>query len=221
MIDIPTDNDVKKAISGPPSNLCIAMTRYGSDKCSEHHNYTPVYNLIFGPIKDKQNSILEIGIGSVNPSIPSNMTGRKEYRPGASARGWSEYFKISKVYTCDIDRDILHFDEDRIYGFWLDQCNLDRILPTFLEDPKLKDVWFDVIIDDGLHDFHLNIEVMKRLILKVRYGGWYVIEDIHNFDPSQLSDFIYSWRYIRIPNSCNTSDNNILVVKKEIRSLPA
>jgi hypothetical protein len=46
---------------------------------------------MFSEFRNREINILEIGIGSINPNIPSNMTGGelgRVYNPGASIRGW-------------------------------------------------------------------------------------------------------------------------------------
>jgi hypothetical protein len=43
-----------------------------------------------------------MGIGTVNPNIPSSMAGYQKlfnYQPGASLRAWSDYFSHSIIRT--------------------------------------------------------------------------------------------------------------------------
>lgn len=43
--------------------LCELAKKYGTDKCSDVHNYTPVY---YELLKDKNfKKVLELGIGSI------------------------------------------------------------------------------------------------------------------------------------------------------------
>jgi hypothetical protein len=174
---------------------------------------------LFSSYRNKEINILEIGIGSVNPQIPSNMTGGelgRIYRPGASIRGWYEYFNDVNIYCCDIDSSIINFDEDRIHGFYMDQTN-DESINTALNN-ILKDVTFDIIIDDGLHWFPTNCNVMHKLLPKVKSGGYYIIEDIvhsqfnyRHLDMTKLNNKNY--QYIRFPNVHNSVDNNLFIVK--------
>jgi hypothetical protein len=198
------------------------MNRHLSDKGNGHHNYTKLYSQIFDPICNDKLNILEIGIGSVNPFIPSNMTGGelgKIYKPGASIRGWREYFPNSIIYACDIDKDILNFDEENISGFYFDQTD-NNFLNEITTNGLLRDKKFDIIIDDGLHHFPTNYNVMKYLISKVKKGGYYIIEDIINTEydikiinsnSKLLENNI--WQYIQLPNLKNTCDNNLFIVK--------
>ena len=214
-------HEIQSLSNKPVTELCEIMFRNYSDKSSlhVHHNYSLFYDTIFSSMRNKELNILEIGIGSVNPRIPSNMTGGdlgRVYVPGASIRGWYEYFPHANIYCCDIDSDILHFEEKRINGFFMDQTNLNTV-DTALNG-ILKDIEFDIIIDYGLHYFPVNCEVMHKLLPKVKKGGYYIIEDIihsqfnySNIDMEKLNG--YSYQYLRIPNSSNNVDNNLFVVK--------
>lgn len=56
------------------SSLTDIMNKHGSDKGGGHHNYTEYYSTLFEFLRNKPINILEIGIGSLNPNIESNMT---------------------------------------------------------------------------------------------------------------------------------------------------
>lgn len=201
------------------TSLTSIMNRHGSDKGSGHHNYTEYYSLLFSPLRDEKISLLEIGIGTVNPTIPSSMIGTPGgYTPGSSLRGWQEYFPQGKIYGCDIDTDIL-FQTDRISTFFLDQTNPEIISSQVC---NREETW-DIIIDDGLHHFPTNWAVLKQIFHKLKPTGIYIIEDILNFDPGFLDEkFVqdkqvegWVFEYLRIPNEKNPVDNNILIVRKK------
>lgn len=194
--------------------LTSIMNRYGSDKGNGHHNYTSYYSFLFDKRRFDKLNILEIGIGSINSSIPSNMCGTKgKYQPGASLRGWRDYFENSQIFGCDIDKEIL-FTDRNITTFYFDQKG---------EDKLEKYDSFDIIIDDGLHHFPTNLNVMKSLLYKIKPGGYYVIEDIinHEYDPDAVSQVFkdldgYNYEFIRLDNPRNNIDNNLLVVKRSL-----
>ena len=202
------------------TDLCEIMTRNFSDKGNGWHNYTKLYHRLFRDRKNEKLNILEIGIGSVNPNIPSNMTGGelgRYYRPGASVRGWHEYFPNAQIYCCDIDNTILHFEEERIHGFYMNQAD-ENCLEQLLTTGILKDIEFDIIIDDGLHHFPTNCNVMSHLISKVKKGGYYIIEDIiHSEYNYRYIDFDKlngkNYQYVRLPNLQNDVDNNLFIVE--------
>ena len=215
-----SNEELEKISSNPDTDLCKIMNLHLSDKGNGHHNYTKLYDKLFKELRYKNLNILEIGIGSVNIYITSNMSGGelgKIYKPGASLRGWNEYFPYAQIYGCDIDKDILNFPEPRIQAFYLDQTNQDQIKDT-ISTGILKDVEFDIIIDDGLHHFPTNASVLNTLIGKVKKGGYYIIEDILNYEYN--FDYINKeilkdkeWQYITLPNPKNTVDNNLFIVK--------
>ena len=150
------------------TELCSIMNRNGSDKGSGHHNYTKLYYKLFKDIRDEPLNILEIGIGSINSTIPSNMAGdnpnKITYKPGGSIRGWLEFFPQSTIYAGDIDRSIIEFQNPRVHGLFLDQTSDERF--TSLLNGYFKDIMFDIIIDDGLHYFPVNCQTLKHLCYK-------------------------------------------------------
>jgi hypothetical protein len=154
--------------------LSELMSYYRSDKSSRHHNYTHTYSRLFYNLKDKELNIFELGLGTNNENIPSSMG--KDASPGASLRGWRDYFKNSKIYGADVDKDIL-FTENNIETFYVDQTNTE-IIKDLWNNEKLKNINFDIIIDDGLHEFNANICFLVNSFHKLKKGGIYIIEDI-------------------------------------------
>lgn len=195
-------------------SLTKIMNRNGSDKGNGHHNYTVYYEKLFGHLRENKINVLEIGIGSNNPNIPSNMSGTPGgYTSGASLRGWKEYFPNGMIYGCDIDENIL-FSEDRISTFFLNQTDKQSLKEQIVD----KDIVYDLIIDDGLHYFNVNWFVAKEIISKLTKNGFYIIEDIFNFDKNVFNDPFfkeYEVRYFEIPNEKNKSDNNIVVIRNK------
>ena len=202
------------------SNLTELMNRNGSDKGSGHHNYTDTYPIFLDKFRYKKFNLLEIGIGSNNTSILSNMSGTPGgYTPGSSLRGWSEYFPNAHIYGCDIDKDIL-FQKDHISTFWLDQTDSMSITNNIIK----VDRTYDIIIDDGLHHFPTNWNLVKMIFGKLNPGGVYIIEDIVDFnfnlfDCNFRKDLLKSGskcEYMKIPNPKNNCDNNIVVIQKSL-----
>jgi SAM-dependent methyltransferase len=165
--------------------LCEIMTRNGSDK-GEHnqhnwqHNYTTFYYNILKDIKNNNLRFFELGLGTTNQSFASNMAWRSfsglPYKHGASLYGWSEFLPNSSIFGCDIDKDIL-FNTDRIKTFFCDQTNPQIIKQMWDNNPELEEK-FDIIIDDGYHNFDANICFFENSIQKLKTGGYYIIEDL-------------------------------------------
>lgn len=149
--------------------LKTLLDHYGSDKAN-HHDYHFVYASILRE-RDKIEAVLEIGLGSNNETIVSNMHGGGN--PGGSLRALRDYLPRAQVFGADIDATIL-FQDNRIKTFVVDQLNaqsldeLGRALPHA----------FDLIIDDGLHAPDANINTLNFGLSRLKPGGWIVIEDI-------------------------------------------
>ena len=199
------------------------MGGHRSDKGSKNiecswHNYTTFYYSIFKDLREKQLRVFELGLGTNNINIPSNMGA--DGRPGASLYGWADFFPNSRIYGADIDKDIL-FLTDRITTFYCDQTN-PQIIKGMWDDPELQE-GFDIIIEDGLHTFNANVCFFENSIHKLRSGGYYIIEDILGTQEHLFESKIKEWEdrykdclftFVKIPSSCNNIDNALLVVAK-------
>ena len=119
----------------------------------------------------KVKKILEIGIGTNNTSMLSNMG--EGGKPGASLKAYRDFFKKSKIYGADIDTQIL-FKDERINTYHVDQTKEKSLKKLF----KFIGNNFDLIIDDGLHSHTANLNVILNCIKFLKKGGCLVIEDI-------------------------------------------
>jgi len=146
--------------------------RHGSDKSSVH-DYHRVYCRIFQKLGLDAPNILEIGLGSNNAGVPSNM-GRKG-KPGASLRAWRELFPSSNVVGADIDSSIL-FQEQNITTYELDQTSR-KSWESFSH--KIGSMRFNLIVDDGLHSPTANLKTLLYGINLLQEDGYLVVEDIH------------------------------------------
>ncbi len=147
------------------------FNNYGSNK--NDMNLEKIYQPLLEIIKIGKTNIklFEIGLGTNNLDVLSNMG--VFAKPGASLRAFSAYLpKESEIYGADVDKRIL-FEENNIKTFFLDQLDLEVIKSS---TKNLNS--FDLIIDDGLHTFEANINVIKGLLDKLSVGGFMVIEDI-------------------------------------------
>jgi SAM-dependent methyltransferase len=145
------------------------LDAHGSDKAT-YHNYHYLYGTLLADNASIQR-IFEIGLGTGDPAIVSNMG--PAARPGASLRAFRDFCPNAVVYGADIDARVL-FQEERIKTCFVDQTSSPSLQQ--LCDKLPAD--FDLVIDDGLHSPHANIEALKFGLRIVRAGGWVVIEDI-------------------------------------------
>ena len=148
---------------------------YGSDKATIH-NYHIIYYDILKDKLNKKINILEIGIGTNNINILSNMG--KNGKPGASLRAFRDFLPNANVYGADIDRKIL-FTEERINTFYIDQTDIDILN---LVKSELINIKFDLIIDDGLHNTEANLNSILFSLDLLSSKGIIIIEDIDEND---------------------------------------
>lgn len=204
--------------------LCRIMYENGSDKAMfsgiGRHNYTPVYYAFFKKFMNSEIRLFEIGIGTTNLSIPSNM-GPKGI-PGASLRGWKHFFKNGAIFGADIDESIL-FNDDVISTFYCNQLDSNSIKNLWINNKTLSDK-FDLIIDDGLHTFEANIIFLENSIHKLNDCGYYIIEDVVNTEVcnwlsylslSKIKDIPIKYIFLKIPNYFNNFDNNLIIIFKD------
>ena len=199
--------------AGEITPLCQLMHGAGSDKGMGWHNYTVLYHKLFQSLMPKINIMLEVGIGTNYTDVPSNMG--VDGIPGASLRGWREYFSGSVICGGDVDDRIL-FEEDRIRTYKIDQLSKESIICFKSVMPH---IWFDVIIDDGLHTFEANEQLYNNISDKLRPGGFYIIEDIITdeeniakferlLNQSGKNGFLYN-----LPSDTNFIDNAVAVLE--------
>lgn len=192
---------------------------YGSDKGprtsgTSWHTYTPVYHSLFQGLTNETINVFELGLGTNNPALPSNMG--VNGKPGASLRGWRDYFPKATIYGADIDQTIL-FSEERINTVYCDQTNPEVIRSMWNGLPNMK-----IIVEDGLHEFKANVTFFENSIHKLQSGGFYVIEDISNKDIVRFTSKIAEWRITfphltfeieRLPHQTNVYDNNLMIIR--------
>jgi hypothetical protein len=195
--------------------LCKIMDRQESDKGRGWHNYTKVY---FDILRSKKIfNVFEMGIGSTKENLPNNMGPKGT--PGASLKGWKDHFQNAQIVGADIDSDCI-FQEDRIKTLVCDQTDPKSVanMWTQLEDLSR----FQLMIDDGYHNFEANKILFENSIHKLDHDGYYVIEDISNLELGNWNSLIKNeylkkhpnllFRLCSLPNLHNVVDNNLLII---------
>ncbi len=132
----------------------LAM-KYGTDKSSKCHNYTAVYEQIFGGMRDEPLKILEIGIGT-----------------GASLEMWLEYFPNAEIHGLDIT--LQNLKASLISNERAHLCLGNQTDKDFLDNIGID---FDIVIDDGSHRVEDQICTFKHLWPNTRLV--YVVEDVY------------------------------------------
>ena len=142
------------------------FSKYGSDKTVSKLSY--LYWQIINSIEIK--NLFEVGIGTNNILIPSNMG--IDGKPGASLKAFEEWLKDANIFGGDIDKNIL-FETDRIKTFYIDQLNLENLKKIKQIIPKQS-----LIIDDGLGMPNSNLNMIYTYSDHLEVGGFMVIEHI-------------------------------------------
>jgi hypothetical protein len=143
--------------------------RYGSDKGGSHQ-YHKIYSTILSK-PDAVTKVLEIGLGTNNTDVLSNMGPKGQ--PGASLRAFRDYCVNTQVFGADFDKRVL-FEEDRIKTYYVDQTKF----ATLQELGDKIGSGFDLMIDDGLHAPNANVYSLTLFLGLLKPHGWAVIEDI-------------------------------------------
>lgn len=163
--------DLQRVNLMTPRETCLVMAKWGSDKA--RNRYTPLYSALFREPFNRLIRIVELGLGTNNPDMPSNMG--VFGAPGASLRGWRQLFPRGFVYGADVDRGIL-FEEDRIKTFYCDQLDHSSICDLWSQQELREGA--DIIIEDGLHTFEANVSFLEGSLRHLQPGGTYVVEDV-------------------------------------------
>jgi hypothetical protein len=138
-------------------------TSYGTDK-NTSHSYGPVYDTLFAPYKDTATQLLEIGFDS-----------------GASLQVYSEYFTNATIYGIDIcDNCQPQYKQNPRIRMHFGDANASESVQGF-EGP------FDIIVEDASHTLPDQIQHFKDYSSKVKKGGLYIIEDVHENNLANLN----------------------------------
>jgi hypothetical protein len=142
------------------TRLNMLATVYNSDKWNSHW-YTQHYQTHFAPLRRRELTLLEIGVGGYDDPMQG----------GDSLRMWRAYLPKARIYGIDIHDKRVH-DEQRIKTFQGSQAD-----PAFL-DRVLDEIGTpDIIIDDGSHQNAHVLATFEFMFPKLADDGMYVIED--------------------------------------------
>ena len=193
--------------------LTDLMNLFGSDKGgrNNHHNFASYYSEIFFHKRNDIKNFLEIGLGTNDTSVLSNMGSNGI--PLASLRAWRDYFKNANIYGADIDKNILK-NEDRIETFYVDQTDPITIKEMFKNIGEKK---FDIILEDGLHEYNANICFFENAIEYLDPNGTYIIEDVYYKDQDKFIKYFenkkYNFSIVDIFHEKNIANNCLIIIK--------
>ena len=146
------------------NNLTKLANKHYTDKGTirdEAHGFTEFYEPYWKTFKEKQSiNVLEIGVQS-----------------GGSLLMLDEYFEgRCQVYGIDINLSQNKANKPNIHTYTCDQGNKTS-LESFLKE--IGDIKFDIIIDDGSHQFAHQMRSLHTLRNSLTKDGIYCLEDLH------------------------------------------
>ena len=183
-------NQDKEIIQSPrfgnERRLAELFQEMGSDKATQH-DYATTYEEFMSESRGNEGSLLEIGLGTNNLTIPSNMGGH--FVTCGSLLAWKEYFPKFQVFGADIDSSI-SINESRIKICWVDQTQPKTFIGI---ENMLQGMPIDFLIVDGLHQPFADLVTLRKLLPYIKRGGSAFVEDIEE------SKFVrLAWRMVAV-----------------------
>ena len=164
-----------------------------TDKELRHQYCSLVYDNLFAPYRNKELTILEIGICH-----------------GGSLILWNDYFPSASIIGIDNNDQTAPIlkQYNRISTHFVDAYSEEfvKTLPSI-----------DILIDDGPHNIESQLRSIDLYLPKVNPGGLFIIEDIQNINnANRLVEKVKHLQYEVHDSSEQTGhhDNIILIVRK-------
>lgn len=176
---IPNISSDSSSVNPTTQRAKAAFDDSGSDKATRHN-----YHLAYGPILESVATsfgpvdILEIGIGTTDPTHPSSMglTGV----PGASLRAWSYLREVRSVVGGDNSEVALAACQE-LKVEYVDQRSIASIAAFLHKNHDTST--FTIVIDDGLHAPNANVNVLRAALSELNpANSLIIIEDLDDSD---------------------------------------
>jgi SAM-dependent methyltransferase len=153
-----TDNPIRR--SGAMRDLTKIAEELldGANDATKTLSYYAVYQRYFNEISDNCLKVLELGTYE-----------------GVSTKIFSRYFKNSTIISVDLIRKDIDFSrfENVVYlqADQSDESSLASICDRYAPDG------LDIVIDDASHIGYYSLRSFRALFARLKYGGYYVVED--------------------------------------------
>ena len=125
------------------------------------HNYSVFYEKYFNKVKNEKLNFLELGS-----------------HEGKGIAAFYHFFPNAKLIGANINPFQMRYYSNRIEEVYIDVSS-KKILQNFT---NYFDNRFQIIIDDASHNLRDILITLPILFKKLNSGGFYVIEDINQFD---------------------------------------
>ena len=159
--DVQSTSDVKKDIQEKYGHNSELLELFANNKdfiVHKWHHYIPIYDRYFSSFRGGKIRFLEIGVGE-----------------GGSLRMWRKYFGNNAIiFGIDIN------PECKKYNTPTEQVKIGSQTDEIFLQSVIKEMGgVDIILDDGSHRMEDIPSTLKFLFPHLRYGGIYMIEDLH------------------------------------------
>ncbi len=143
------------------------------------NGYADLYECLFCKDRNRIETVLELGIGTMLPGVHSSMVGYASagYKPGGSLRSWRDFFPNATIYGIDVQPDMQFDGEDRIGTFLCnstDRSQVDQLIK------RMNFNEFDIILDGSSHRIEDQLATLRNLYQFVKEGGTYIVEGVAN-----------------------------------------
>lgn len=167
-----------------------------------YHDYHLAYDRLFARIRKSARNILEIGVCE-----------------GGCLWAFSNYFENATIYGIDVNMNncIAQIKNNiNIKLFKTNAYNPENFLLN-----EFKNLKFDVIIDDCLHDKNHQISAFDIYSSYLINKGMYIIEDVIENNVLDIINYIYpkTCKVFNTGKIVKTQDNILICVREAIKIL--
>ena len=105
------------------------------------------------------------------------------------------------------------FEEERIKTILCDSRNKKCL------DLNLNNLFFDLIIDDGLHEYDSQKDTFKNLYFRLKENGFYIIEDIDSIRNPMFKENYKDEIIKNLKNGLYYYKNNIFILQNTVNEI--
>jgi len=167
-----------------------------SDRGLAGHHYGDIYDALFDSSGEKHRcdvrEILEIGLGTVDPAMPSSMSHElaKNYRPGPALRVWRDLFPNAFIHGADLDGKAVaevnsHSNEpgyERIWAYEMnsvDKAAVDDVMRRQIPRSQKRHNFFSQqLLSQNFFPKDAREQLSRRIAFKYNEKGKKVFEPV-------------------------------------------
>ena len=170
---------------------CYKNCKYNTDKAYTHY-FLNIYDKFFNSYQDKKLNFLEIGLYDGNSMVL-----------------WDDFFQNKETNIYGVDIGIRPKLQEKINNKeFTERVNIHNFDINAIDDSPLKDIKFDIIIEDGSHTYADQLNFIKKFKQILNPGGMFFIEDIESVNTLyKLLAHDRDLIYIDSRNRLNVADN--------------